>query len=106
MVAYLSVFLRCKIFDELLRKIVTRKPRESYAVINLISWAYNFVNIPSNAAVVSRSIRALLHRFKTYVCLSAETKKVKRIVQLANFLLWPRCCNVRQISINIELYAR
>ena len=61
-----------KFFDELVDKIVIRVPAESYAVINLIFHpAYNFCNIPSNAAIVSF---AYLDLFEL-VCLSAKTER-------------------------------
>ena len=63
--------LRCRIFDKLVGKIVTKTSRGSYALINLIFMGFHFDNIPSNEAAVSGSMRALL---KT-VCLSAGTKQ-------------------------------
>ena len=56
-VSYLSVFLRCRVFNESVGKIVIRKPRESYGVINFIFMGCNFDNIPSNAAIVVGSIK-------------------------------------------------
>ena len=44
-VLYLSVFLRCRIFDELVGKIAIRKPRELYAVINLILMGLQYILI-------------------------------------------------------------
>ena len=58
-VSYLSVILQCRIFDEVVGKIVIRK-----ASLIIPSNKFDFHglnNILSNAAAVSGSIRNLLH---------------------------------------------
>ena len=103
-VFYLSIFPQCRIIDELVGKIV----------IKMASWTIrsNKFDFHRLKILTTFPVTQLLYLDLFELCYTdlrqyvwvPRQNKIKWIAQLANFLLWPLCCNFRRT--NKELYAR